>query len=144
MEKTMKRIIITFALLLILTPAAFAASHEMTKTVGDLTVALSFMGGHADMGDNHLSITITDPAGNSIPDARVKVEYGMPPMKNMTSMDYRARAKYMDGAYMANANFSMDGSWYIKVNVLRPGQELQKVEFKITIKKGSAPKSHGH
>jgi hypothetical protein len=149
MEGTMKKVIFLFFLgTLILAGTVIAKTGEMEKVMGDLKVKISMNmmkadGGshqadagtehHHAMGTNTLNISIVDSAGNPVTDAKVKLNYSMPPMDNMPPMKYTARAKLDGDSYNADLNLSMKGEWDILIYIKRPGEELAKFDFNIHV-----------
>jgi len=74
------------------------------------------------VGDNNVSIEVTDGSGHHARDAKVVVEYSMPAMPGMPAMNYKADAELKGDAYSAKMNLSMSGSWNIAVKITRAGK----------------------
>ena len=49
--------------------------------------------------------------GNPVRDVKVKIKVFMPEMPGMPYMEYKAKAKLVDGKYKMMVNFSMGGTW---------------------------------
>ncbi|KAB7887704.1 FixH family protein [Poseidonibacter ostreae] len=49
--------------------------------------------------------------GNGVTDVKVKIKVFMPEMPGMPYMEYKAKAKLVDGKYKMMVNFSMGGTW---------------------------------
>ncbi len=130
----------TLIALVLLLPLVFGFSNAegaMSKTVDGLTVNLTLNMDMLTMGDNHAAITITNSSGKEVTNARVKVDYGMPTMKNMAPMEYVGRAKYKDGAYKSMLNIIMEGTWFLNVKVLLPGKDVVTASFDFKVGEGS-------
>ena len=61
-------------------------------------------------GENNLFVELLKE-GNSVSDAKVKIKVFMPEMPGMPYMEYKAKAKFVDGKYKMGVNFSMGGTW---------------------------------
>jgi len=61
-------------------------------------------------GENNLFVELSKE-GNSVSDAKVKIKVFMPEMPGMPYMEYKAKAKFVDGKYKMGVNFSMGGTW---------------------------------
>jgi hypothetical protein len=61
-------------------------------------------------GNNDFFVTLSKN-GQAITDAKVKAKFFMPEMPGMPYMEYKAKAKLIDGKYKMNINFSMNGTW---------------------------------
>lgn len=48
---------------------------------------------------------------NPIENAKMKIKVFMPEMPGMPYMEYKTKAKLIDGIYKMNINFSMGGTW---------------------------------
>lgn len=129
----MKKLIVTIvSLMFVITGIAFAKDYEVNKKAGDFDVLVAIDKNPPAMGKNHVTIDIKDPAGKSVTDATVRVEYSMPPMPGMPPMNYKADAALKDGKYTAVMDISMAGSWNITVKITRDGK-TSKLKFSIDV-----------
>lgn len=62
------------------------------------------------VGSNEFFVTLSQD-DTIVKDAKVKIKVFMPEMPGMPYMDYKAKAKYLNGAYKMDVNFSMGGTW---------------------------------
>ena len=62
------------------------------------------------VGDNDIFAQLSKD-GNSVTDAKVKIKIFMPEMPGMPYMEYKAKAKLVDGSYKMMVNFAMGGTW---------------------------------
>ena len=62
------------------------------------------------VGENNVFVELSKD-GNAVTDVRVKIKVFMPEMPGMPYMDYKAKAKLVDGKYKMTVNFSMSGTW---------------------------------
>jgi len=74
------------------------------------------------IGENNIEIEIEDCGGRKITDARVIVNYYMPPMPRMAPMNYKTDAGLKKGKYRAVMKFIMAGPWYVAVIVQHEGK----------------------
>ncbi len=118
----MRKIALVSIVLLLMTGIAYAKSYEVTKKVGEYTVAAMIDKNPPVVGDNTITIEVKDAAGRAVTDARVKVEYSMPSMPGMPAMNYKSDASLKGSSYQAKMNLSMSGSWNVSVKTLRGGK----------------------
>lgn len=118
----MKKWSIFILILLLASPAAFSKDLEVTKKVGGYEVEVRIDRNPPILGDNHIEIEIKDAGGKSITDARVLVNYYMPPMPRMAPMNYRTNAKLNGEKYRATMNFIMSGPWIIAIKITHEGK----------------------
>jgi len=104
--------------------AAFSKDLELKKKVGDYQVEIKIDKNPPVIGDNKIEIQIKDTSDRVIKDAKVLVNYYMPPMPRMAPMNYKAEAKLKDEKYRAKMKFIMAGPWIIAVKFTREGKTL--------------------
>ncbi|BFU78316.1 copper resistance determinant CrdA [Arcobacter sp. 15-2] len=61
-------------------------------------------------GNNDFYVTL-EKSGKVISNAKMKIKVFMPEMPGMPYMEYKAKAKLVDGEYKMMINFSMSGTW---------------------------------
>jgi len=118
----MKKLLMVSLILLLGAGIAYAKDYEMTKKAGEYNVVVKIDKNPPVVGDNNMSIGITDSAGSHVRDAKVIVEYSMPAMPGMPAMNYKADAELKGDEYKAKMNLSMSGSWNVAVKVSRAGK----------------------
>lgn len=62
------------------------------------------------VGDNDVFVELSKD-GNAVSDVRVKIKVFMPEMPGMPYMEYKSKAKLVDGKYKMMINFAMGGTW---------------------------------
>ncbi len=129
----MKKVTLFLLSAILLAGTLYAAQYEVVKKADDLQIKVMMENDPPTKGENDMRIILTDPEGNPVTKARIKVDYSMPPMENMPTMIYKTRAKFNGGMYRATVNFSMSGRWDIHVSVKRPGKSLAKVSFSVNV-----------
>ncbi len=116
------------AILALLSVVFLAASLpkdlELKKKVGDYQVEIKIDKNPPIIGDNKIEIQIKDASDSVIEDAKVLVNYYMPPMPRMAPMNYRTEAKLKDEKYRAKMKLIMAGPWIIAVKFTREGKTL--------------------
>lgn len=115
--------------ILALLSAVFLASSlpkdlELKKKVGDYQVKIKINKNPPIIGNNKIEIQIKDALDNPIEDAKVLVNYYMPPMPRMAPMNYKTEAKLKDKKYRAKMKIIMAGPWIIAVKFTREGKTL--------------------
>jgi hypothetical protein len=77
------------------------------------------------VGDNTIDIKITDN-GKAITDAtKVELKVFMPEMPGMPYMENIKLMKPTLGGYSGNINFSMGGTWQVKIFIERDGKKYK-------------------
>jgi hypothetical protein len=108
--------------LLLAVTAAHGRGLEIKRTLDDYEVTVKLDKHPPVQGDNPMEIEIKDPQGKSISDARVQVNYYMPPMPRMAPMNYKTDAQFSRGKYKTTMNIIMSGPWVIRVLITRGGK----------------------
>jgi YtkA-like protein len=129
----MKKIMMLFfiAVLAIFTAAGCTKGYQTQKAAGDLTVTLSAGSYPLIIGDNAMTIKITDSSGKAVTDAKVGARYYMPHMPGMAPMEYTVEGTPKGGGYGFNANIAMEGGWRVDVNVVRGDKPSPTVTFNV-------------
>ena len=71
---------------------------------------------------NRLTLEIRDNSGNEVADAKVLVNYYMPPMPGMPPMNYKTYAKPSGNSYVVTMDLIMSGPWNIIVKITKGGK----------------------
>jgi len=117
--------LITLQVLLILCPLTgigYAASLADSKKAGDYVVSILIDRNPPIIGTNNLEVEIRGIDGAMVTDAKVLVNYYMPPMPRMAPMNYKIDAPFKGDRYRAKMNFIMEGPWYIAVKINHAGK----------------------
>ena len=118
----MKKIILVSMLILMMAGIAYAKDFEITKKAGPYTVVVKIDKNPPVMGDNGITITIKDAEGKAVKDAKVAFDYEMPAMPGMPAMAYKGQPQLKGDSYAGTINFSMGGSWTVKIKITRSGK----------------------
>ena len=118
----MKKWSIFILILLLASPTAFSKNLEVKKKVGGYEVEVRIDRNPPILGDNHIEIEIKDAEGKRVTDAKVLVNYYMPPMPRMAPMNYVTDAKLKGEKYKATMNFIMSGPWIIAIKISHGGK----------------------
>lgn len=129
----MKKFSLLLLVLALMVGVAWGKNYEVVKKVDDYTVKVEIDKNPPIIGNNNITITIKDASGKNITDAKVKVEYSMPPMSGMPPMSYKTEAALKGNEFKAVMNFSMVGSWGIDIQLTRAGK-IKKVKLNVDIK----------
>jgi hypothetical protein len=129
----MKKIMTLFFAAVLITFAAGGCKkgYQAQKTSGDLNITLSAGSYPLIIGDNPMTIRITDASGKAVTDAKVGVRYYMPPMPGMAPMEYTVEGTPKGGDYGFNANIAMEGGWRVDVNVMRGDKPSPPITFNV-------------
>jgi hypothetical protein len=115
----MRPLVAALILILILLPASgHARGYEAKKKVGDYEIEIRIDKNPIVLGDNHIEIEIKS-GGKIVKDAKVLVNYYMPPMPRMPPMNYKTDAKLKGDTYRATMDIIMSGPWIIVIKIYR-------------------------
>jgi hypothetical protein len=118
----MKKFAMLGVLVAMVTVGAHAKELELKKKAGDMEVKLTLKQNPPIVGDNDAIVEIKDSTGKPVTDAKVVVNYSMPPMPGMAPMNYKTDAMLHGDKYHARMNLSMAGPWNIEVKITRGGK----------------------
>ena len=116
--------IVVMLILILMVDVAYARGYTVRKKVGYYEAEIRIDRNPPVIGDNHIEIEIRDSDGKYITDARVLINYYMPPMPRMAPMNYRIDAKLKGEKYRATINFIMSGPWIIAIKITRQGKTV--------------------
>ena len=112
-----------FILILLLVAAtAYSKGYEIKKSFGEYAAEVKIDRSPPVVGDNHIEIEVKDARGKPVTDAKVLVNYYMPPMPRMAPMNYITDAKLKGEKYRAKMNFIMSGPWIIAIKINHAGK----------------------
>lgn len=126
----MTKLSVSVLILLLISGIAYARSYEVRKNLGEYEAEVRIDKNPPILGDNHIEIEIKDSGGNRITDARVLVNYYMPPMPRMAPMNYITDAKLNGEKYKAKMNFIMSGPWIIAIK-MNLGGKMSTAKFNV-------------
>jgi hypothetical protein len=122
-EYLMARLLISTLILVFIAGTAYGKGYEATKKTGAYEVGIRIDRNPPIVGDNNIEIEIKGAGGKSVTDAKVLVNYYMPPMPRMAPMNYKTDAKLRKERYTATMNFIMSGPWYIVIIISHEGKK---------------------
>ena len=128
----MKRFATALIILLLTVGLVYAKDYTVVKKAGSYTVEVKLDKNPPITGPNKMEINIQDDKGIKVTDATVVVEYVMPAMPGMPSMNYKAKAELNGSRYLANVNFSMSGAWAVNIKITRAGK-TQAVKLNVDV-----------
>jgi len=112
-----------FALILFLIPSiANPKGYEVKRKAGEYEAEVKIDRYPPVLGDNNIEIEIRDAVGNRVTEAKVLVNYYMPPMPRMAPMNYITDARLKGEKYKAKMNFIMSGPWIIAIKITHAGK----------------------
>jgi nitrogen fixation protein FixH len=118
----MRRLFLFLAILFLMVGIAYGRGYEFKKTVNDYEAQVKLDRYPPTLGDNNIEIEIRDCAGKYVTDAKVLVNYYMPPMPRMAPMNYTTEAKLRGERYKTAMKFIMTGPWIISVKINHGGR----------------------
>lgn len=117
-----KILTVTFLFLVLLAHIADARELKVKRIVKKYQIEATIDRFPLVLGDNHIKIEIKDESGRRITDAKVLVNYYMPPMPRMVPMNYKTKASIENEIYKAKMDIIMAGPWYIKIIFKHKGE----------------------
>jgi len=84
------------------------------------------------VGDNIVFATLSK-AGVDVTDAKVKIKFFMPEMPGMPYMEYKAKAKFVDGKFKMLVNFAMGGTWQFHLMFKTADGKVHKIRSSVNI-----------
>ncbi len=118
----MKEILIFLLVFFVLTGTAFSKGYQVKKSFGEYEAEVRIERYPPLLGGNNIEIEIKDTGGRPVTNAKVLVNYYMPPMPRMAPMNYVTDAKVKGEKYKATMNFIMSGPWIIAVKIINGGK----------------------
>ena len=118
----MKKSLVSLLVLFLVVGTAFAKGYEVKRMVGEYQAEVRMDRNPPSLGDNNIEIEIKDTGGKPLKEARVLVNYYMPPMPRMVPMNYTTDAKLKGEKYRAKMNFIMSGPWIIAIKISHAGK----------------------
>ena len=111
------------AFILFLIPGIAAPKgYEIKRKAGEYEAEVKIDRYPPVLGDNKIEIEVKDAEGNRVIDAKVLVNYYMPPMPRMAPMNYITDAKLKGETYKATMSFIMSGPWIIAIKINHAGK----------------------
>ena len=83
-------------------------------------------------GSNDFFVTLSKD-GKAISDAKVKIKFFMPEMPGMPYMEYKSKAKFVDGKYKLSGNFAMGGTWQYQLLFKTKDGEKYKIRGSVNL-----------
>jgi len=83
-------------------------------------------------GNNDFYVTL-EKSGKVISNAKMKIKVFMPEMPGMPYMEYKAKAKLVDGEYKMMINFSMSGTWQYHLKFKTIDNQVHTVRGSVNI-----------
>jgi hypothetical protein len=111
---------------------ACAKEYQAKKKVGEWEIEIRMDRDPPILGDNNIKIEIRDGGGKRMKDAKVLVNYYMPPMPRMAPMNYRTDATLKGEQFQATMRFIMSGPWYVVV-IIQRDKNNSSVKFNVQV-----------
>ena len=129
----MKEFLLTLLMLVFITDASAAREYKARKKTADYTVYMAINRNPPIVDKNKLTLEIRDNKDRQVTDAKVLVNYYMPPMPGMPPMNYRTYAKSSGNKYVVIMDLIMSGPWNIVIKITR-GAKSASVRFAIDVR----------
>jgi len=126
----LRKFLVFILALLSISPATYAKDFVVVKKAGEYRVEARIDRNPPILGENNIEIEIRDAAGIRNNDAKVMVNYYMPPMPRMAPMNYTTHAKLKGEKYQATMNFIMSGPWIIRILIMSGGKRMS-IKFNV-------------
>jgi nitrogen fixation protein FixH len=127
----MKKILSVLTWIMILMGTGYAYSFNSVYDADPIKVRTSSESNILAVGENVVTIELSDTAGKSITDSEVDIFYYMP---SMPAMNYKVRTTLVGGKYNAVIKPVMPGEWRADINVKKAGNIIRKVSVDFDVK----------
>jgi hypothetical protein len=101
---------------------AYGRGYEAKKMASEYEAQVRLDRYPPTLGDNNIEIEIKNGDGKYVTDAKVLVNYYMPPMPRMAPMNFTTEAKLKGERYKTAMKFIMSGPWIIAVKINHGGR----------------------
>ncbi len=115
------RAVVTLFSFFLIVSFGHTAGVEVRKQAGEYEIEAKLDRNPPVVGSNSIEIEIKH-GGKPVSDAKVLVNYYMPPMPRMAPMNYKTEAKLKKQKYRTEMNFIMAGPWYIVIIIHHSGK----------------------
>lgn len=129
----MKVLFVAVCSMLLAVDISSARDYKARKKIADYTVEMRIDKNPPIVDRNILSLEIKDTNGRPVTDAKVLVNYFMPPMPGMPPMNYKTLAKKSGDKYVVIMDLIMSGPWNIVIKISRGGK-IETVRFAIDVR----------
>jgi len=102
--------------------ASAAREYKARKKTPAYVIEMSIDRNPPIVDKNRLTLEIRDNSGKEVADAKVLVNYYMPPMPGMPPMNYKTYAKLSGNSYVVIMDLIMSGPWNIIIKISRGGK----------------------
>lgn len=126
----MRKKFLLILILLFVAGMASAKSYEVKKMAGEYEVEVRIDRSPPIVGDNQIEIEVKDARGKPVTDAKILINYYMPPMPRMAPMNYTTDAKLKGEKYRAKMSFIMSGPWIIAIK-MNVGGKVSTAKFNV-------------
>jgi hypothetical protein len=126
----MKKFLVFILAMLSIGPVTYGKDLVVRKKAGAYQVEARIDRNPPILGENDIEIEIIDPTGAHKNDAKVMINYYMPPMPRMAPMNYMTNAQLKKGKYQATMNFIMSGPWIVRIMIMSKGKRTT-VKFNV-------------
>jgi hypothetical protein len=127
------RLIIIVLTILFMVNTVYPRDYKASKRAGNYVVEMKINRNPPIVDKNILTLDIKDSSNKNVTDAKVLVNYYMPPMPGMPPMNYKTYAKLSGQKYEVIMDLIMSGPWNIVVKITRP-KEAFSVRFAIDVR----------
>ena len=126
----MRKLTIFLLILFLMAGLAYGRGYEVKKTAAEYETQVRLDRFPPILGDNNIEIEIKDAAGKNVTDAKVLINYYMPPMPRMAPMNFTTEAKLKGERYKTAMKFIMSGPWIISVKI-NHGGKISTTKFNV-------------
>lgn len=128
-----RKCFLTVLIVLLTVTVAYSRDYMVRKKTANFTVEMKIDRNPPVVDKNKVTIEIRDNGGKTLTDAKVIVNYYMPPMPGMPPMNYNTPAQLRGSEYTATMDLIMAGPWNIVVKVSRGGK-TSNIAFSIDVR----------
>lgn len=127
----MKSLLKLFSIFILTLTVAFAQPESQTGSKNGYDVKLTSEKSLV-VGNNTFFVELSKD-GKAITNAKVKAKFYMPEMPGMPYMEFKDKAKLIDGKYKMNINFSMGGTWQYQLMFKTQDGKVHKIRGSVNL-----------
>jgi hypothetical protein len=122
MQRCLAQFFVILLIFLFLGDTVLARDYRARKKTPNYSVEMSIDRNPPIVDKNRLTLNIRENSGRDVANAKVLVNYYMPPMPGMPPMNYKTYAKLSGNSYVVVMDLIMSGPWNIVVKITRGGK----------------------
>ncbi len=127
----MKKTLLVLTGIMVLMGSAYAHSFNTVFKADSIKISASSESETFAVGENEVTIELSDTSGGEITDAEIDIYYYMP---SMPSMNYAVKSSLKGTRYASVIKPVMPGKWIADIKVKKAGNIIKEVSVNFDVK----------